>query len=413
MNIFTRILTFFGLKTRALSYNDYKELGWISDYGLLNSSGEVVTSSTGSRIATAFACMNALCQDISRLDWNVLRVNPDGKEIERGVLQKLLNLRPNSYTSAINFKYNLIWQMLSEGNGYAIIIRDSNFQPLEMHCLNSHEVSPMQIDNEIYYQYKGEFIPQRDVYHIKMYSFDGIKGVSPIIHNSQAFGLRLKQEKYKAQVLGQRPEGLLTFDQQLTPEQEKMSRDSWQKMTQGNNIGKTPVLSGGARYQAFMFDANQSQLIESGRMSDKDIRGIFRVPPAVIMDTEGNTYNNDEQQNRSYLKFSLMPIIEVMEQEADYKLLPSNNFRSKRPLETRMDTKEYMRGDMEAYTNHLMELRDKGIASANEIRSWLDLGKVDDENGDMVVIQGAYVPLDQLRDFYSGKTADPNQQSKE
>ena len=137
MNIFTRLLNFLGLKKRALTYEDYKNLGWVSDYGILNNSGEVVTSSTGSRIATAFACINALCQDVSRLDWNVLRVNPDGKEIQRGQLQKLLNLRPNATSTAVNFKYSLLWSMFTEGNGYAIILRDSNFQPLEMHCLRS------------------------------------------------------------------------------------------------------------------------------------------------------------------------------------------------------------------------------------------------------------------------------------
>ena len=284
--------------------------------------------------------------------------------------------------------------MLSHGNAYALIIRGDGMRPKELHVLNTEDVKCLVVNGEAVYQVKDEYVSGENLLHFKMYSFDGIKGVSPILYNAEAFGYRIKQDKYKAQVLGTKPPGLLSYDGALTSEQTKQASEMWKRMTQGNELGGTPVLGGGAKYQPFMIPPNEGQMIESAKLSREEIAGIYRVPPTMIQDYERATFSNAEQQDLVYLKYSLTPILKVIEQECDYKL-----FSIRTPLYTKFNIKAMLRGDIKTQAEWYRTLSNIGVFSINDIRGFEDLPPVAD--GDQRFIQGAMIPIDKIGDFYS------------
>lgn len=364
-------------------------------------SGETVTVERGTAIDTSFSCINVASQDVAKLLPSVRQDTPKGKIIIRNDIHRLIHTRPNFYTSAFNFWYNIVFNMLSWGNGYAFIKRDARMRPIELTILPPKEVEALIVEGDIFYRFGSNIINNEDMLHFKLYSFDGVTGISPIIHNANTFGYRLKQEKYSSKVLGTKPPGFLSSDQPLSLTQQQENAKEWKRRTTGDNIGSTPVLAGGMKYNQLMIPPEEGQMIESSNLSDERICGIYRMPQAKIQKLNHSTYSNVEQQDLSYAKDTLHPIIRVLEQEMDYKLFTEQEKQSNTPPYTKFNIKAILHGDIKTQVEYYKFLRSFGLASANDILALEDLPPLKGEQGDMVVIQGAFVPLDQLKDFYN------------
>jgi HK97 family phage portal protein len=372
--------------------------------GITSESGELVTVKRGTKTATAYACINVLAQDVAKLPYNVHKDTEDGKvSVKNHPAYRVIHTRANSYTSAFNFWYKAIWDMFSHGNSYALINKGVNGFVKEIIGIQPEDVKVVLLNNEVFYKWNDIMFSSREILHFKIYSFDGILGVSPIIYNAESFGYRIKQDKYKAKVLGSKPPGVLTFANELTDTQVNDNREAWKRMTQGADIGGTPVLSGGAKYQPFMISPNEGQMIEASKLNREEICGIFRMPPTMIQDYERATFSNAEQQDLVYMKKTLTPILRVIEQECDYKL-----FSERSDLYTKFNIKGELRGDIKTQAEWYKMLRTYGLASANEIRSMEDLPKLEGEEGDLVLVQGAMMPLKLAEEFYKGKSETPS-----
>ena len=109
----------------------------------------------------------------------------------------------------------------------------------------------------------------------KLISYDGIQGVSPIIHNSEVIGKKLKEDKYSARSLGNKPPGYLTGT--ANEEQQKKISKAWAAAVHGDDVKGTPFLTGDLKYNPLSFTPEQAQYIESTIQTNKEIFGIFRI----------------------------------------------------------------------------------------------------------------------------------------
>ena len=209
-----------------MSFAQDGKAAWYDYLGIASTDAdEDVTVEKASRIDTYFSCLNALAQDGSRLPFSVKQKTDKGRIEVNNNIHKLIHDRPNSYTNAANFWYNIIFNMLSWGNAYALINRNTNYQPRELLILHPKDVECVLYEGEIFYQLFGsqELIAQSELLHFKMYTFDGAKGISPAIQTANTFGYRIKQNKYRARVIGRTPIGFLSFQENLSPEQHKQA----------------------------------------------------------------------------------------------------------------------------------------------------------------------------------------------
>jgi len=365
---------------------------------------EDVSVEKATRIETVFSCINALSQDVARLPLRVRQKTDKGRVDITNNISYLLKRRPNPYTSPFNFWYTVVFHAFAWGNGYALIVRNKR-QPYELVNVHPSHVQCVKVDGEIYYRVEGiePLIKQTEMLHFKMYSFDGIVGVSPLLWCANTMGYRIKQNKYKARVIGERPPGFISFAENLNAEQIKQAQEMWRSQTQGKNLGKTGVLSHGAKYNQLSMDPESTQMIESLDLNDEQITGIYRVPPTVIQKYKDSAFKGPDQQDSVYLKYTLSPILTMIEQECDYKLFSEANKMSESPLYTKYNVKEMLRGSLKEQGEWYKLMITLGLMSFNEVREMEDAPPF--EGGDMRVIQGAYVPLDQLEDFYKGKSA--------
>lgn len=394
-------------KEKRFTYEEYVNFGMTNSLtGASSEGGEMVSVLRGTKVGVAFSCINALSQDIAKLPYAVRQETNNGRlTVKNSPVYRLIHSRPNSYTSAFNFWYQVVFSILSNGNAFALIKRKGT-ELEELIILPANDVEVQIIEGTLYYKYNETLFNQSDILHYKLYSFDGIMGVSPIIHNAEAFGYKIKQDKYKAKVLGVKPPGVLTFTQELTTDQMNQNKNSWKNMTQGINLGGTPVLSGGAKYQPFMIPPNEGQMVEAAELANEEIAGIYRVPPTLIQDYRRATFSNAEQQDLVYVKYGITPIIRMIEQENDYKLFKESNKTAKEPFYTKFNINGMLRGDTESQIELFRFMKTEGIMNADEIREVQDMTPIEGGMGKIYTIQGANVPLHQLEDFYKDKSGE-------
>ena len=104
-----------------------------------------VNEQTAMQLATVWACVRAISEDVSKLPLKVYRwKSDDEREKVRGhPVSKLLNRRANSYaTPSMIVRETLLARALLWGNGYAEIERDNTGRPIGLWPLDNVKVTP-------------------------------------------------------------------------------------------------------------------------------------------------------------------------------------------------------------------------------------------------------------------------------
>jgi HK97 family phage portal protein len=204
---------------------------------------------------------------------------------------------PNDYQSISDFLLNVTRYLLEEGNAYALIIRNNRFEPIELHLMNSHSSTPqIAVDGSIFYNLSGNpivdarigpniTVPARDVLHIKLHTpRHPLWGETPLAAAALelAAGNAALTHQVKFFLNQSRPSFILSTDANLTIEQVRMLRASWNEQSKGMNSGGTPILSSGLKAQAIGSTAKDAELASILRVSDEAIAHVYRVPLQVL-----------------------------------------------------------------------------------------------------------------------------------
>ena len=394
--------SFFTKYVWDVSNRSFSTLGspatWLLDiFGSSTSSGENVSESNSFKIAAVYTSINILSESVAALPVKVYQNVGDQKKTINNKIQTLLAISPDGVMSSFSFWFTVVAQVKAWGNAYAIIERDRFFQPVKLTIVYAWEVDVVKYDNgTIKYRHKGFEYSAENVLHFRVFTLNGIIGVSPIRQNAETLGMGIKLDKYGGKIIGERPPGLLTTDQALTKEQREQNMNAWKGMTQGANQGSTPVLGGGMKYIPFTLPASDVAYIESKNFNKKEIYGIFRVPPTLAQDYERATFSNAEQQDLVFIKHTLTPLIKSFEQELNLKLFPLSNQESNSPFYVKFNLNALMRGDTNARKEYFQAMLNTGVMSPNEVRELEDMNPY--EGGNRYYVQGAMVPVDRVDD---------------
>lgn len=377
----------------------------------------IVSETSAQKISTVFTCLNIHGETVGSLPFSVKKNTPNGAVTEYGNLHRIIHDRPNDYTTAFSFWSTIQKMKLAWGNAFAEIERYPNGEPKELYI--RHGVAIKQTGSgEIYYEYKGRIIRSTDMLHFKNYSEDGICGVSTIRQNALTLGIAMKLNQYNSSIIGERPYGYLTSEKRPKDLQQKGNvRSLWDKRDAASDeddaaktpkaqtIAGIPYLYGGLEFKSFTLPADDVAYIESAKLKDRDIFGIFRIQPTMAQDWENAPYNSSEQQDINFVKYSLASIKEI-EQECTEKLFPESNKTDKFPFYCKFSLQGLLRGD----TNTRKEFYSSGIQNGwltpNQVCEFEDLptyGKA----GDQHFVQGALVPIEMIAQIIQSKQAAP------
>ncbi len=151
------------------------------------------------------------------------------------------------------------------------------------------------------------------------------KGASPVEAFALSYNMDLYSRAYTGNLLKNRarPDGIITTEQSLTPEQADTIRERWLQRWGKSSVEEGPsVLGKGSSYQAISLSIADLAFIELAQLSRDQILGIYRVPSSKlgILDT-ANLANSREAEN-TYAENGLMPLLSKIEDATNDRLMP-------------------------------------------------------------------------------------------
>lgn len=349
---------------------------------------EPVTIRKALKVSTVYTCVTVPSKTIASLPINVIQEQGNKKVVltDHPVYYSLAH-EPSAVMSSFNFIMTLMVHLFAWGNAYGYIHRDSRQNPDGYDIWEPWEVTISYSEGRYWYHYKGETVPARDVIHLRMYSFDGICGRSPIMENQNTIGQAIKLDRYQSLITGARPPGILSYDGNLSPEQIKQNEERWKRPGSG-----TKVMDGKWNYQSIMTNPEASQFVEAKRMNQQELYGIWELPPAFAQNLIDYSYATSEQADLVYAKHTISPTIRMAEQEFNLKLFKQSE---KATTYVKFNLNGLLRGDLVARQAFYQAMVNTGVMSRNEARSYEDLNPY--VGGDDFLVQGAMVPADLLR----------------
>lgn len=360
--------------------------------------------------SVVYACVMLYARTISQLPGYHLQLQPDNswQPNNKTALSRILK-RPNDYQTPADFLANMVISLLMEGNGVAVGFRNDRYEIAELHQMPWRSCRPaISPDGDVFYSIGGNplipyendpaflsgerwMVPQRDILHFRGPADprNPLVGESPLVAGGLPIAMNTGGAGHFARFFQNmsRPSGVLQTDLTLTSAQVTELRQRWNEQTQGNNIGGTPILTAGLKWDRMGFTAADAQIAEAMKASTADIARLFGVPLALIDGESNSTTNNVENLIMMWLRQGLGYYVKLIEYAFDktFVLLVSNNDM------TELDVDQLLRPDFKTRIEGLARAVQGGIYSPNEARERENLGRAKD--GDEPRVQQQVVPL--------------------
>lgn len=321
MGLLDRTLTALGLKASEAAVQEgpyYLPVtgGWLPSDAPLNWWQTGIDPVSGGTSSMVQACVSAYAETVAMCPGNHWKWTKEAGRVRvtNSALVRILK-RPNDYLSISDFLMNAVGQLYREGNAYALIVRNSRFEPTELHLMDSRHCAPrLSVTGEIFYHLAGNPIvearlgvnivaPARDVLHLRLQTpRHPLIGETPLAAAALELsaGNAALQQQVRFFLNQSRPSFIISTDQPLTREQTQQLRESWNEQARGMNRGGTPILSNGLKAQPLGSTAKDSELADILKLSDEAIARVFRVPMQVFGSTGGTPYSSTEALMQSW-----------------------------------------------------------------------------------------------------------------
>jgi HK97 family phage portal protein len=368
---------------------------WFLDGGWAQSStGEIITEDRAYTIPAVMACVRIIAETIGSLPLTLYQQTPDGgkKDAVDEDLYWLLKETPNSENTRMEFFETLSGHGAIRGNAFTEIVRNSRGYPLELNILHPDQVRVRRKNGILIYEVyplMGQGTPRilfsDDIMHFRLFSSNGITGMSPIEFARNNFGLAISQEEHASKLFsnGAMPGGMLTTDNSLRQDEREAAKQSWQAAHGGvKNAHKIAFLSGGIKWQQISMNAEDAQFLESRRFQLAEIARIFRVPLHLLQELERSTNNNIEHQSIEFVVHTIRPWLVRWESAITRDLLTASQKR--RGLFVKFNHDALLRGDTTTQSEAITKYVSGGIYSRNEAREILDRNPI--EGGDEYLV---------------------------
>lgn len=385
--------------------------GWLVDLfgGEKTASGKNVNGDSALTNSNVYTCASILGGDIGKLPINIYKSKTNGLEKDTShPVSQILGIRPNPYMSAYTFKELLQVHLATWGNAYAYIEWDWDGRPKYLWPLNP-ALTDVRIDLEngqIWYfttLLTGEMltVPWHDMFHLKLLSRNGLKGLSPISIIREEIGTQesIKQFIGSFYANGTATRGVLKVPTQLSPDAKDKARGEWQKLNSGlTNAHKIAILDAGLDYSSIGMPLEDAQYIETVKMGILEIAKIYKIPAHKLNQLDRATFSNIEQQSLDYAKNTLQPILTQWEQEINYKLFTPSE---QKKYYSRFNLTTELRGDSASRSAFYKSMWEVGAYSINDIRELEDRDSIGAE-GDKHYVPLNYYPAGEPRPAKGG-----------
>lgn len=372
----------------TLTLDQLADAGGFVRYG--TRSQVTVNAHTAVQVSAVLCAIRVISEGIAQMPVRVLSDTwTDGRR-ESEVMRdhwahKLLAERPNDFQTPFEFReYAVIAALLDKGFlGIKNRVRGEvrEILPLPMGSW-SIERQVGSWDHQFRVSYAngshGVFRPD-EVMYLRGPSLDGWQALPALAAAREAIGLASALENQQARLAGNggKPSGVLSFENELSPERRDALRSLWQERFGPNGDGGIAILDAGAKFESMVMKSTDAQHLESRQFQVEEIARAFRVHPIMLMHSnDTTTFASAEQHFRNHVVHTLGPWMRRFEEVAGRDILGGAP-----GMRVDLDERSLLRGDFkdqaDYYTKALGAGGQPGWMSVNEIRAERDMNPID------------------------------------
>ena len=354
---------------------------------------------------TYFTCLKVLSESVGKLSLH-LKDNDNNRILNHEALQKL-KFSPNPFMTPTPMMTLLEMWRNHHGNAYAYLSYDDRGHLVGIYPFHPQKVR-IWIDNakifsgkeDLYYEYNKDgkiyLFKKDEILHLKGgLSKDGIVGMS--VRETLATTLNgvKASQKYLNNLYdrGLTAKALLRYTGDLNKDLQKKMLEAIEEFinTENNPTGILP-LPPGMDIVPLDLKLTDSQFFELKKYSALQIAAAFGVKPNHLNDYDKSSYANSEMQNLTFYIDTLLYILTLYEEEFNLKLLTESE--RLKGLHFEFNVASILKGDLKTQAECITKYLQSGVYTINEARKKAGLPAID--GGDVIVMNGSYVPLEKL-----------------
>ena len=387
MGILSRMRSMIGMRPSALVSED--QLREFMRQGN-TASGAVVTEESAMRVAAAWRCVNIIAGAIATLPIDIIRRESETvrKPAVGHPLRRILTVQPNTWQTPSEFRRMMQSHLLLRGNAYARKVFIGN-QLVGLIPLPTDRVTAEQLDSTAM-QYKvmrkdGSSIifPQREIFHLRGMSLDGVTGMSVLSNMRESLGLALQTEQAGARLFsnGILAGGVIKHPGKLSDNASRHLRESMEQRNQGSqNAGKWIVAEEGMTVESISLTAEDAQWLGTRDFQRYDIAMFYGVPPHMLGATEKTTSwgSGIEAQGIGFVTYTLTDWIKTWEESVKRDLLEEREWET---VDARFNVNALMRGDFKTRWEGYVKGLQNCVYSPDDVRAMEDMNPRPDGGG--------------------------------
>lgn len=332
-------------------------------------------------MSAVYACIRKIATGVGVLPAKAYLRRLDGRDVAHGSnLDRLMAVAPNRMTPPVQFWTTVCAHLAGWGN--SIIYKE--FQggrlvglwPLHPSLVAS-ELDEHGVPTYVVTSPTGAIfrLPAEVVIHIRVFSLDGVEGVSPITAARRELMSIKAEDHYREALIRNRaqPEGVLTTSAELSPNAADRILAQWAANRTGDNAGGVALLEGGMKWVPMSITPADAQWVENRQMNLATVARLFGLPTSEIEGSSGDslTYATVEGNARRRIE-AFMPYIAAIESALafDRDLCPEGSL-----LYVKFDVDQALRAELSTRATAYSAALDpsKGWMNRDEVRALEDL----------------------------------------
>jgi HK97 family phage portal protein len=372
-----------------------------------NEAGQGVSDSRALQISAVFRSIRIIAEVAGMMPMIGYKklANGDRQELPESHWLQQLICYPNETQTGDEWRETMFAQMAGWGQGYSQVVPNAAGRATELWAYKTGlmEVSRLT-DRTLQYKYPDmrgvqQVMEPERVLHLRMFSPDGVMGLSPLAVARESLGLAVGAERYASSFFaeGGRPAGVMTSDKLLTDKQREQIRKEFGGIggMNGDTGRRFWVLEGSLKYQPITVSPEDMQMLQTRQFQISDIARFFGVPLFLLMETSKDTSwgSGLEQLNLAFLAYTLNTYLNRMKSIFNMRIIPPAD-RSN--LFVDIDTSPLTALDSTALKELLASYGGNGVMTRNEIRRRIKLPQSDEPNADKLTVQTALTTIDKL-----------------
>jgi len=374
------------LNTRSISYQSIFALG--GDLTTESQAGVAINSKNAYEVVAFFSAVSLISDTISTLPVDAY-IRVDGERRPYRPKPAWIDQPDVDTTRQAHFG-SVVASLLVSGNAYTRVFRDNRGEVVNLVALDPSKMTVQRsaIGRKIFiYADEPKPLSSDEVIHIIDLATPGsLTGLSRVEKLKDALGVATALQAYAARFFsqGSTTQGIIEYPGELTPEEAKDLRDSFDSRHRGfKKAHRTGILSGGAKYVDTTVPNDQAQFLDSRRFAVEEIARAFNIPLHMLGVPDTASYASVEQNNLQFISHTLRPILEKIEWSYS-RLLPNSAF-------IKFNFSALLRGDLNSRYQAYSVALQSGFKSINEIKKLEDEPAV--EGGDVFRVPLANVNL--------------------